>query len=266
MIGTTMSNQTILFILVVVLLIIIGLVWYTLSHKYEATGPSAYGGGTKRLHPDDRDDDSDDDDDHYASSVSSFNINHVLESDTSSVVSFKSEQSVAGVKPDVRYGSSQYTRLTVSFEDYKKIIDLDLKSVIRYATPYVNRLKKDDIILLSRTKPAVDEKVKTPYRFLVRIAEVKPYKTMKEAIDDFDEKHKASMAKNVKEFPPKDMNEEDLKNLGAVRITFAPESIKPGYEEAVKRLSNPRPLNDSGMSSSSHKKQDSKSSRINFAE
>lgn len=244
MIGTSMSNQTILIVLVIVILIILGLIWFVLSHKYEAgmkTGgrDTHYELSNIPLKIDDR---------------SVFDIDDAINS-----VSNKSEKSV--MSSNVYYGEGGF-RLSFDPATYKLLLEekkhYELRAFSKYYDENSTSEKsgrtgrmpvEGDEVVLARSRPEGDTAdYEKPYRFNAKFGKVQKFKNLTEALEAYEKVDKSGLKAMKESFEKYNKDKPELLK-GAV-ILFELKFKNSDINDAIKHQSLPRPHNNSGVKSS----------------
>ena len=249
MIGTSMSNQTILIVLVLIVLIILGLIWFVLSHKYEAGGKL---GGAQQSEPYPLQMFSNDDN-------SQFFIDDALVS-----VSSKSNRSN---KSYTSYNGSGGYRLSFDPETYKSLLDgkkhyelrafskfYDEKSTSEKSGKSGQMPKKGDEVILARSRPEGDTKeYPRPFRFKAKFGKVEKYDNLAKALEAYAKHDKDTVDAMKKSFEKYNADKPELLKgpvllfelvYGTNEINEALEHVPKMHNEAKRNLfkveENPR--------------------------
>ena len=244
MIGTSMSNQTILIVLVIVILIILGLIWFVLSHKYEAgmkTGgrDTIYEPSSVQFKLDD-------------SSV--FNIDDALAS-----VSNKSSKSDMSV--NTYYGEGGY-RLSFDPATYKLLLEekkhYELRAFSKYYDENSTSEKsgrtgrmpvEGDEVVLARSRPEGDTTdYEKPYRFNAKFGKVQKFKNLAEALEAYEKVDKSGLKAMKESFEKYNKDKPEL--LKGPVLLFELKFKTNDINDAIKHQSSPRAHNNSGVKSS----------------
>lgn len=200
MIGTSMSNQTILIVLVLIVLIILSLIWYVLSHKYEAGRKTGGAQESDRL-------DGSDAGDNY----SEVDINKMVNSESGSHYSHYSGKSN---KSYTSYMGSGGYRLSFDPDTYKLLLEGKKHYELRAFSKYYDEKftseksgqpgkmpKKGDDVILARSRPEEDTKeYPRPFRFKAKFGKVEKYDNLTKALEAYGKHDKDTVDAMKKSF------------------------------------------------------------------
>ena len=246
MIGTSMSNQTILIVLVIVILIILGLIWFVLSHKYEAGMKT---GGRQEIEDTKPIQFTLSDNNNYK-----FSIDQAVNS-----VSSKSSHA-SNNSTNTYYGEGGY-RLSFDPDTYKLLLQekkhYELRAFSKYYDENSTSEKsgrtgrmpvEGDEVVLARSRPDGDTTdYEKPYRFNAKFGKVQKFKNLAEALEAYEKVDKSGLKAMKESFEKYNKDKPDL--LKGPVLLFELKFKTNDINDAIKHQSSPRPHNERNNSS-----------------